>query len=322
MSKRQSSSEPWRSDLGACPIGPSMVRFRLWAPHARTVAVQVMEKDPAPIPMSQAGLGYFEVTASGVGAGARYRYLLDGVKARPDPASRFQPEGVHGPSAVVDPEAFRWTDQGWAGLPLEALILYELHVGTFTPEGTFQAVIPRLRYLRDELGVTAIELMPVAECPGRRNWGYDGAYPFAPQSSYGGPDGFKALVDACHAGGIAVILDVVYNHLGPEGNYLGDFGPYFTDRYRTPWGQAINYDGPDSDAVREYVRSNALYWVTEYHVDGLRLDAIHGIFDMSARHILYDLAEAVHAEAKRRGRSILIMAESDLNDVRVITPPS
>lgn len=322
MRTRTPSHDPWRLNLGAWPAGPSSVRFRVWAPHAETVAVHVIGEGNEPIPMKPDARGYFEVTVSGIGAGARYRYLLDGQKARPDPASRFQPEGVHGPSAVIDPDACRWTDQGWAGLPLTDLILYELHVGTFTPEGTFQALIPRLTYLQDELGVTAIELMPVAQFPGRRNWGYDGAYPFAPQSSYGGPDGLKALVDACHARGMAVILDVVYNHLGPEGNYLGDFGPYFTDRYRTPWGQAINYDGADCDEVRHYFLSNALYWVTEYHVDGLRLDAIHGIFDMGARHILRDLAEAVHAEAERQDRSILVMAESDLNDVRVIAPPA
>ncbi len=310
----------WQLDLGAQPVGPSMVRFRVWAPYARNVAVRLVGKDQQLIPMEPRELGYFEVTASGVGTEARYVYVLDGDKDRPDPASRFQPEGVHGPSAVVDPEAFRWTDHQWSGLPLSDFIIYELHTGAFTREGTFQAILPCLDYLQNDVGVTAIELMPVAQFPGTRNWGYDGVYPFAPQVSYGGPHGLKTLVDACHARGMAVLLDVVYNHLGPEGNYLGDFGPYFTDRYRTPWGQAINYDGPDSDEVRRFVISNALYWVTEYHIDALRLDAIHGIFDFSARHILRDIPDAIHAQASRVGRAIQVIAESDLNDVRVIAP--
>jgi maltooligosyltrehalose trehalohydrolase len=222
----------------------------------------------------------------------------------------------------VDPQAFEWTDLSWCGLPLSDFIIYELHVGAFTAEGTFDAVIPQLRYLKETVGVTAIEVMPVAQFPGCRNWGYDGAHPFAVQSSYGGPDGLKRLVNACHATGLAVILDVVYNHLGPEGNYLGDFGPYFTDRYKTPWGSAINYDGPDSDAVRHYVVSNALYWVTEYHIDALRLDAIHGIFDFSAVHILKELTVAVHQQAASLGRQVFMIAESDLNDSRIIDPPS
>jgi maltooligosyltrehalose trehalohydrolase len=210
--------------------------------------------------------------------------VLNDHVEHPDPASRFQPEGVHGPSEVIDPIGFRWSDESWHGLPLDRMIIYELHVGTFTPAGTYEAIIPRLGYLGGELGVTAIGLMPVAQFPGARNWGYDGVYPFAPQASYGGPPGLKRLIDACHARGLAVIVDVVYNHLGPEGNYLADYGPYFTDRYRTSWGQAINYDGPGSDEVRHYIVSNALYWITEYHVDGLRLDAIHGIYDFGASH--------------------------------------
>lgn len=316
----------WKLDLGAWPMA-SGTRFRLWAPFAETVAVRLWPEtgDPIPrdpVPLEPRTLGYFEGVVPAVGPGPRYTYVLDGTKERPDPASRFQPEGVHGPSAVVDPEAFEWTDRDWTGVPLDRLIIYELHAGTFTQAGTFEAIIPYLEYLRDEVGVTAIELMPVAQFPGTRNWGYDGVYPFAPQASYGGPQGLKTLINACHAKGLAVILDVVYNHLGPEGNYLGDFGPYFTDRYRTPWGRAINYDGPDSDEVRHFIVSNALYWVTEYHVDGLRLDAIHGIYDFGARHILRELAEVVHAEGDRQGRSVLVIAESDLNDVRVIAPPS
>lgn len=312
----------WQLDLGARMIEADRVRFTVWAPLANRVAVELVDQDRKAIPMQPASRGYFEVTVEGVGPRARYRYRLDGKKSRPDPASRFQPEGVHAPSAVVDPGSFRWTDVGWPGLPLKDLIIYELHVGTFTREGTFDAIIPHLPYLKETVGITAIELMPVAQFPGGRNWGYDGVYPFAPQSTYGGPDGLKRLVDACHAIGIAVVLDVVYNHLGPEGNYLGEFGPYFTDRYRTPWGSAVNYDGPDSDHVRHYVVSNALYWVTEYHIDALRLDAIHGIFDFSATHILKELSLAVHGQAAHLNRQILVIAESDLNDTRIIEDPA
>ncbi len=309
----------WTLDLGAMP-GPSGVRFRVWAPHAKAVSVRLTKPKADTVKMEPAEPGYFEATVPGIGAGARYVYVLDGSKERPDPASRSQPDGVHGPSAVVDPGAFRWTDQNWRGLPLKELIIYELHTGTFTQEGTLRSAIARLDYLKQEVGVTAIELMPVAQCPGARNWGYDGVYPFAPQASFGGPEGLKAFVDACHAKGLAVIMDVVYNHLGPEGNYLGDFGPYFTDRYRTPWGSAINYDDRGSDEVRHYIVSNALYWVSEYHIDGLRLDAIHGIFDFSARHILHELGDAVHGLAARLRRTVPVIAESDLNDVRVIAP--
>ena len=231
--------------------------------------------------------------------GSDYVYLLPGVGPRPDPVSRRQPAGVHGPSRIVATGDFRWSDAGWRGLPLGELIFYELHVGTFTPEGTFAGVAAKLPYLRD-LGVTAIELMPVATFPGARNWGYDGASLFAPHEAYGGPEGLRRLVDACHAHGLALFLDVVYNHLGPEGNYLQDFGPYFTDRYRTPWGAALNFDGPDSDEVRRFFVDNALHWLTDYHVDGLRLDAIHGIFDFGARHILGEISPT-RFTPRRRG---------------------
>lgn len=310
----------WKLDVGARPTGDG-VQFRVWAPRAGSVAVRLVGGEAKPFPMEQRERGYFEVTVPRITAGARYTYSLDGDKDRPDPASRFQPDGVHKPSQVVDPDAFPWTDQQWRGLPQRDLIIYELHVGTFTKGGTFPAIIPFLDYLKHDVGITAIELMPVAQCPGARNWGYDGAYPYAVQSSYGGPDALKQLVDACHAKGLAVVIDVVYNHLGPEGNYLGDFGPYFTDKYRTPWGTAINYDGPESDEVRRYMIDNAVYWISEYHIDALRLDAIHGIFDFSAYHILRELNDAVHAEAARLGRTVSVIAESDLNDVRVITPP-
>jgi maltooligosyltrehalose trehalohydrolase len=312
----------WQLDLGATVVGPGRVRFKVWAPAVQAVSVELKDQKRPPVAMQPSSRGYFEATVEGVGHGARYRYLLDDHTGRPDPASRFQPEGVHAPSAVVDPDSFRWRDGTWRGIPLKEFIIYELHVGTFTREGTYEAIIPHLSYLKETVGITAIELMPVAQCPGGRNWGYDGVYPFAPQSTYGGPEGLKRLVDACHTRGIAVVLDVVYNHLGPEGNYLGEFGPYFTDRYRTPWGSAINYDGSDSDEVRHFVVSNALYWVTEYHIDALRLDAIHGIFDFSAFHILKELASSVQTQAAKLNRKIFVIAESDLNDTRIIEPPA
>jgi maltooligosyltrehalose trehalohydrolase len=263
--------------------------------------------------------GLHTVTVQALKPGSRYHYVLDDTRARPDPVSRFQPEGVHGPSEIVDPRQFVWTDERWTGVPLRDLILYELHPGTFTPAGTFTAIAPYLDYLKHDLGVTALELMPVADFPGARNWGYDSTHLYAPHSAYGGPQGLKTLVNACHEKGLAVILDVVYNHLGPEGNYLSEYGPYFTDRYKTPWGQAVNFDGDGRREVRRYFIDNALYWVTEYHIDGLRLDAIHRIFDQSPAHILQDLTEAVHAQAKALGRTVLVIAESDLNDNRVIT---
>lgn len=307
-------------DVGATVIRDQGVRFKVWAPYAKAVSVKITAPHEDLFPLAASSAGYFEGVRQGVSADARYVYVLDGDKTRPDPASRFQPDGVHGPSAVVDPGAFNWTDKNWRGVMLQDYVIYELHVGTFTEFGTFDAVIPCLRYLKQDVGITAIELMPVAQFPGSRNWGYDGTYAFAPQNSYGGPAGLKRLIDACHAEGLAVVLDVVYNHLGPEGNYLHDYGPYFTDRYRTPWGQAINYDGPDSDPVRRFFIGNAVYWITEYHIDALRLDAIHGIFDFSARHVLQELAAAVHDEAKRLHRSVYVIAESDLNDTRVIKP--
>lgn len=313
---------PWSLDIGATPLGGDATRFRVWAPHAASVEVRLINQDRTAIPMHPDGQGYLEVVVKDIGPGTRYRYVLDGTKERPDPASRFQPDGVHDASMVVDPTSFPWTDLSWRDLPLKDFIIYELHVGTFSREGTFDAIIPHLSYLQRTVGITAIELMPVAQFPGHRNWGYDGVFLFAPQSTYGGPEGLKRLVDACHARGLAVILDVVYNHLGPEGNYLADFGPYFTDRYRTPWGSAINYDGPQSEEVRHYILSNALYWATEYHIDALRLDAIHGMYDFSACHILEEIATAIHLQAQCLNRQIFVIAESDLNDARVINQPS
>ena len=296
--------------------------FVFGAPYATTVSVEIEGKDGPPIPLAIQPHGYWQITLNDVPPGSRYWYVLNEQTRRPDPASRFQPDGVHGPSEVVDPQSFSWNDQNWQGISLEQLIIYELHTGTFTGDGTFDAMMAKLPYLRDQVGVTAIELMPVAQFSGTRNWGYDGTYLFAPQNSYGGPEGLKRLIDACHTHGIAVILDVVYNHLGPEGNYINDFGPFFTNAYRTPWGDAINYDGAGSDAVRHFIISNALYWAREFHVDGLRLDAVHSIFDFSAKHILQEIGEAIHAEGAQSGKPIYVIAESDLNDSRIITPIS
>ncbi|NTV65451.1 MAG: malto-oligosyltrehalose trehalohydrolase [Oscillochloris sp.] len=261
--------------------------------------------------------GYWRVTCADLAPGTRYRYRLNGADEYPDPAARCQPAGVHGPSALVDPQ-FRWTDDDWVGLPLHDYVIYELHVGTFTAEGTFAAIIPQLPQLR-ELGVTAIELMPVAHFPGTRNWGYDGVYLYAPHTAYGGVSGLKRLVDACHAHGMAVILDVVYNHFGPEGNYLWSVArPFFTDRYHTPWGDAINYDGSESGPVRHFMLANALYWLREFHIDALRLDAVHAIHDGSPRHLLAELADAAQTQAARLGRRALLIAEGD--DPRLIRP--
>ena len=304
---------------GARYLGDGAYEFAVWAPLVKSMAVKIVSVPERLVPMERTGSGYWTAVASGLPADVRYLYRLDNDRDRPDPASHFQPDGVHGPSQVVDHGAFPWTDSGWKGLPLPSMVMYEIHTGTFTPEGTFEAIIPRLAALK-ALGINAVELMPVAQFPGTRNWGYDGVYPYAVQNSYGGPGGLKRLVDACHTMEMAVILDVVYNHLGPEGNYLWDFGPYFTDKYRTPWGRAINFDGPCSDEVRTYFTGNALHWVREYHLDALRIDAIHGIFDFSAKHILQELGEAVHHAAGALARSVQVIPESDLNDVRVIDP--
>jgi maltooligosyltrehalose trehalohydrolase len=305
--------------LGATYLGADRTRFCVWAPLRRRVEVHLHAPDDRVLPLEPAENGYFTGTFDGVPPLRLYTYRLDGQLERPDPASRAQPEGVHGPSQVID-QAFVWADAAWKGLPLNEYILYEIHVGTFTPKGTFAAAITRLDDLKD-LGVTAVELMPVAQFPGTRNWGYDGVYPFAVQDSYGGPAGLKQFVDACHGRGLAVVLDVVYNHLGPEGNYLADFAPYYTDRYRTPWGPALNFDGRHSDEVRRFFFENALGWQTEFHLDGLRLDAIHAMKDFSARPVLQELAAVTAARAADLGRPIYLIAESNLNDPRVVQPP-
>ena len=295
-------------------------RFAVWAPNAQQLSVRVHTGEAAgEHHLVRDDRGVFSATIPGVRAGDDYAYRLDGGDERPDPVSRWQPHGVHGASRVVDPRAFAWTDHTWKGIEMADFVIYELHVGTFTPDGTFDAIIPRLASLR-ELGVTAIELMPVAQFPGERNWGYDGVQLYAPQHSYGGPDALKRLVDAAHAEGLAVVQDVVYNHVGPEGNYLPEFGSYFTSVYRTPWGAAVNYDGADSDDVRRFIIENACYWVREFHMDALRLDAVHGIYDFRAVHLTEALAERVHALADALDRHVEVIAESDLNDPRLLRP--
>jgi maltooligosyltrehalose trehalohydrolase len=297
--------------------------WRLWAPRATTaelVLYDASSRDAAVHPMTSEQDGFFSCSLPSPSVGQRYAFRLDGNAPRPDPASRWQPDGVHAPSALWRPDDFRWTDRDWPGIPLKELVIYELHVGTFTPQGTFAAIIPRLSALRD-LGITAIELMPVGQFPGKRGWGYDGVFWFAVQQSYGGPGELQRLVDACHAHGLALILDVVYNHLGPEGNYLGEFGPFFTDRHQTPWGAAVNFDGPSSRAVRDFVLENVTQWIRDFHVDGLRLDAIHAIVDDSTPHILAEIKQVAAIEAERCGRPVHVIAESNLNDVRLLDPP-
>lgn len=303
--------------LGARLRSDGTAEFLVWAPNARRMAL-VLHGDPQGAqPMQPVGQGYFEAQAAGLRAGTRYGFQLDGGPTVPDPASRSQPDGVEGWSELIDPEAFRWTDRSWKGHAREKLVMYELHVGTFSPEGTFDGARRRLEGLRD-LGITALELMPIAQFSGERNWGYDGVFPFAVQSSYGGCSGLQRLVDACHALGLSVVVDVVYNHLGPEGNHLAQFGPYFTDRYRTPWGVAINLDGPSSDEVRRFFLESATWLVRTAHLDGLRVDAVHAIVDPTARPFLAELTGAVHGLGRRSGRPVHMIAESALNDPRVV----
>jgi len=261
--------------------------------------------------------GYFSIEVDTVEEGTRYFFMPEDKKDFPDPASHYQPEGVHGASEVINQEAFIWNDQNWRGISFQDLILYELHVGTFTKTGTFEAVIPLLDDLLD-IGINALEIMPVAQFPGKRNWGYDGVFPYAVQNSYGGPEGLKKLINACHQKGIAVFLDVVYNHIGPEGNYFKEYGPYFTSKYCTPWGDAINFDGEWADGVREYFSNNVLYWFKDFHMDGLRLDAIHTIVDNSATHFWELVHKKIELLEQTSGRSRYLIAESDLNDPKVV----
>jgi maltooligosyltrehalose trehalohydrolase len=292
--------------LGALPAGDGRTTFRVWAPNAREVSVQSGDRQH---PLDGAGEGLWEAELD-LPADADYFYVLDRERAWPDPCSRFQPEGVRGPSRVVDPTAFPWNDGAWCGVSLEELVIYELHVGAFSDEGTFEGVVPYLGELR-KLGVTAVELMPVATFPGNRGWGYDGLYAYAPHPGYGGPEGLARLVDAAHAAGLGVILDVVYNHVGPGSEALAAFGPYFTDRHETFWGEAIDYERP---AVREWAVQNACMWARDYHVDGFRLDAVQAIFDDSPRHVLAELADRVREQSPH----VLVISETEVDDYRPV----
>jgi maltooligosyltrehalose trehalohydrolase len=305
-----------RMPFGALPQGDGGTMFRLWSPGADRVELWLEEPKRA-VPMPRDAGGWAEYVSREAPPGTRYRYRIDGEMLVPDPAARYQPGDVHGASEVVDPLAYGWRDGAWAGLPPERLVFYELHVGTFTPDGTFRGVADRLDHLAS-LGVTAIELMPVADFPGRWGWGYDGVLLFAPEASYGHPDDLKALVDGCHARGLAVFLDVVYNHFGPEGNYLHRYAPgFFTPRHRSLWGDGINYDGPGAEIVRSFMIHNALYWLEEFHLDGLRLDAVNAIVDDSAAHLLVELGRAV-ADGPGRERPVHLVLENGANEARYL----
>jgi maltooligosyltrehalose trehalohydrolase len=290
----------------------------LWAPYAKKAAIALPERKLI-IPLNKKDRGYWELESDQIQSNDKYKFLLDDNKELPDPASKFQPDGVHGASQVIDIQTAVWTDENWQNPPLAEYIIYELHTGTFTPEGTLKSIESKLSYLKD-LGITAIEIMPVAQFPGERNWGYDGVFPYAVQNSYGGPKSLMELVNACHKTGLAVILDVVYNHVGPEGNYFNEFGPYFTDKYRTPWGNAINFDDAWCDEVRNYFIQNALMWFRDFHIDALRMDAVHAIKDFSPKHILQEMKEAVDELMAKTGRAHYLIIEFDLNDKRFIDP--
>lgn len=294
-------------------------RARVWAPTANE-AVLLLAVSGKRLPLEKDENGYWQTDTDALREGDLYKIVIDGTEL-PDPASLSQPEGVHGPSQALDLSRFGWTDKDWNNLPLEQYILYELHTGTFTPEGTFEGIGHKLDYLK-ELGVNAIEIMPVAQFPGSRNWGYDGVFPFAVQDSYGGAAELQKLVDLCHSKGIAVVLDVVYNHLGPEGNYLDAAGPYFTSKYCTPWGNALNFDDAWCDGVREYFIENALMWFRDFHIDALRLDAVHAIRDFSPMHILREIKLHTDKLMEETGRKHYLITELDLNDTRFINPVS
>ncbi len=303
-----------KRSLGINFTNEKQAAIRIWAPNATQVTVQ---SDDFYVPLDQEDYGYWSAITEKLGVGSRYWVLLDNEKRLPDPASLSQPDGVHEASEALDLNYY-WQDKDWSNIPLKDYIFYELHTGTFTPEGNFEGIAAKLDYLL-ELGVTAIELMPIAAFPGTRNWGYDGVFPFAVQSSYGGAKGLQALVNLCHQKGLAVVLDVVYNHVGPEGNYLAAYGPYFTDKYQTPWGSAVNYDDRDCDAVRDMVVENVLMWFRDFHIDALRLDAVHAIKDFSALHVLAEIREKTNALSATTGRTHYLIAESDLNDPRYIS---
>jgi maltooligosyltrehalose trehalohydrolase len=300
-------------------LGNDRCSFTVWAPGKEKMILHIVHPSEQKVEMQKDDMGYFTAEVQ-TPVGTKYLYIIDDAeKGLPDPASQYQPDGVHGASQVIDHNTYQWNDRNYKAPAFEDLILYELHIGTFTEQGTFESAIEKLDQLT-EVGINAIEIMPVAQFPGDRNWGYDGVYPYAVQNSYGGPEGLKKLVDACHQKGIAVFLDVVYNHQGPEGNYIEQFAPYFTEHYKTPWGKAINYDGEWSDGVREFYSDNAIYWLQHFHIDGLRFDAVHAIYDFGAVHFW----EIVHAKVreleKKSGRCYHTIAESDLNAPRVIHP--
>lgn len=309
--------EQAKREIGVVPEG-GKAKVKVWAPLLQKVALLLPEKGVT-LALDKDEWGYWQLQTDGLKAGDSYQFVLEDGQALPDPASLSQPQGVHGPSQVADVTAFKWNDRQWQNHPLESYILYELHTGTFTPEGTFEGIEKKLDHLKD-LGINAIEIMPVAQFPGNRNWGYDGVFPFAVQQSYGGAVGLQKLVDACHQKGIAVVLDVVYNHMGPEGNYLGAYGPYFTDKYNTPWGNAINFDDAYCDGVRQFFIQNALMWLRDFHIDALRLDAVHAIKDFSATHFLRELKLEVNKLMQQTGRTHYLIAELDLNDTRFINP--
>ncbi len=307
--------------IGAQYLGNDTAQFTVWAPEKETMLLHIVHPAGQYVAMQKDIEGYFSATVKNVVAGSRYFFMPDGKTDCPDPASCYQPDDVYGPSELVNHAAFQWTDTAWKGLSFNELIFYELHVGTFTEKGTFEAVIPCLDDLADT-GINAIELMPVNQFSGSRNWGYDATYPYAVHHSYGGPKGLKRLVDACHQKGIAVFLDLVYNHIGPEGNYLPCYGPYFTNKYCTPWGEALNFDGEWSDGVREYFSNNAVYWFEHYHIDGLRLDAVHEIYDKGAVSFWQLLYGKVKTAEQRLGRRFYLVAECDLNSPRLVQSPA
>jgi maltooligosyltrehalose trehalohydrolase len=309
-------SESWRLQLGARPCKDG-ISFRVWAPKRKDVEV-VLEENGRRVDLTREDGGYFSALVPGLGPGCRYRYRLDGTEVAPDPCSRFQPDGPHGPSLVVDPDRYAWSDEKWRGVRLNGQIIYELHVGAFTREGTFDAAAEKLPQL-SEPGITLLEIMPVAECPGRWNWGYDGVDLFAPSHNYGDYEALKRFVDRAHSLGLGVILDVVYNHVGADGNYLNCFSDdYFTDRYENDWGAAINFDGPHSDGVREFFIQNGCYWISEFHLDGLRLDATQDIHDGGPVHVLAELSRRTRSVAGER--QIILIAENEPQDVQCITP--
>src|SRR5690606_20560616 len=304
-----------RRKIGAEYLGNDKTQFTIWAPFKDKL--EVIIKDGPVINLPKSSNGYWVGEIKETPPGTLYKFRINGIEDFPDPASRSQPEGVHSWSQIIDHDSFLWEDSTWKGMDMSQMIIYELHVGTFTPEGTFEAIIDKLDHLK-ELGVNTLEIMPISQFPGERNWGYDGVYPFAAQHRYGGPEGLKTLINACHQHQIAVILDAVYNHMGPEGNYLSQFGPYFTEKYHTPWGSALNFDDKHSDEVRYVFLENVSMWLEEYHFDGLRLDAVHEIFDRGAVHFLKEMSQSVDTLENKTGRKYVLIAESDLNDTKIV----